>query len=117
MMVQRGHFEDSFSPKLETGHLEDHGQGFCHIDQTRATPDDAWILSLKVEGLTASLTGNAANAAALMRQLEQMPGAREVRATSAATRRIDGTRESFNIEVRLDPAVFGRLPPTEGAQK
>ena len=36
---------------------------------TRATPDDAWILSLKVEGLTASLTGNAANAAALMRQL------------------------------------------------
>ena len=31
--------------------------------------------------------------------------------------RIDGTRESFNIEVRLDPAVFGRLPPTEGAQK
>ena len=84
---------------------------------TRATPDDAWILSLKVEGLTASLTGNAANAAALMRQLEQMPGAREVRATSAATRRIDGTRESFNIEVRLDPAVFGRLPPTEGAQK
>ena len=84
---------------------------------TRATPDDAWILSLKVEGLTASLTGNAANAAALMRQLEQMPGAREVRATSAATRRFDGTRESFNIEVRLDPAVFGRLPPTEGAQK
>ena len=52
-----------------------------------------------------------------MRQLEQMPGAREVRATSPAARRIDGTRESFNIEVRLDPAVFGRLPPTEGAQK
>ncbi len=82
---------------------------------TRALPDDTWLVTFRTDGLTAQLVGYTPNAAALLRTLEQMPGAREVKATAAATRRPGHSKESFSIEVKLDPAVYGRLPPSTGA--
>ncbi len=82
---------------------------------TRAVPDDAWLTILKIDGLTVSLVGNATNVATLLRSLEQMPGARDVRATSAAMRRRDGDKETFTIEIKLDPSVYARVPPLPGA--
>lgn len=78
---------------------------------TQAVPDDAWVTLLKIDGLTVHLAGNASNVATLLRRLEQMPGAREARATSAAMRRQDGDKETFTIEIKLDPSVYASVPP------
>jgi len=75
---------------------------------TEALPDDTSLLSLQIQGLKVSITGQTANAAALMKQLGSTPGLRDVKAPTPATKPLGAPRESFTIEFTLDPA---RLRP------
>lgn len=78
-------------------------------------PDHAWLTSLVVNELHVVITGEADNAADLMRTLEGIAGVHEVKATAPATRQPGSARESFSISFELDPAQFGALLP-EGAK-
>lgn len=71
---------------------------------TEALPDDTSLLSLQIQGLKVSLTGQTGNAAALMKQLGSTPGLRDVKAPTPATKPLGAPRESFTIEFTLDPA-------------
>lgn len=71
---------------------------------TEALPDDTSLLSLQIQGLKVSITGQTANAAALMKQLGSTPGLRDVKAPTPATKPLGAPRESFTIEFTLDPA-------------
>lgn len=75
---------------------------------TEALPDDTSLLSLQIQGLKVSITGQTVNAAALMKQLGSTPGLRDVKAPTPATKPLGAPRESFTIEFTLDPA---RLKP------
>lgn len=70
---------------------------------TEALPDDTSLLSLQIQGLKVSLTGQTSNAAALMKQLGSTPGLRDVKAPTPATKPLGAPRESFTIEFTLDP--------------
>lgn len=69
---------------------------------TRAMPDDTYLLSLRIQGKTATLSGQTTNAAALMKALGGQPGILEVKSPSAATRVLGATREGFVIDLTLD---------------
>lgn len=71
---------------------------------TDALPDDTSLLSLQIQGLKVSITGQTVNAAALMKQLGSTPGLRDVKAPTAATHPLGAPKESFTIEFTLDPA-------------
>lgn len=71
---------------------------------TEALPDDTSLLSLQIQGLKVSITGQTVNAAALMKQLGSTPGLRDVKAPTPATKPLGAPRESFTIEFTLDPA-------------
>lgn len=71
---------------------------------TDVLPDDTSLLSLQIQGLKVSITGQTANAAALMKQLGSTPGLRDVKAPTPATKPLGAPRESFTIEFTLDPA-------------
>jgi general secretion pathway protein L len=73
---------------------------------TRVLPDDSSLLTLQVQGLKITLTGQTANSAALLERLGKEPGLREVRAPTAATRPPGATKETFTIEAQVDPAVL-----------
>jgi len=77
---------------------------------TEALPDDTSLLSLQIQGLKVSLTGQTGNAAALMKQLGGTPGLHDVNAPTPATKPLGAPRESFTIEFTLDPAQLRRAP-------
>ena len=77
---------------------------------TEALSDDSSLLSLQIQGLKVSLSGQTGNAAALMKQLGSTPGLRDVKAPTPATKPLGAPRESFTIEFMLDPAQLKPAP-------
>jgi general secretion pathway protein L len=71
---------------------------------TQALPDDTSLLSLQIQGLKVTMTGQTANAASLMKQLGSTAGLRDVKAPVPATKPMGAPREQFTIEFMLDPA-------------
>lgn len=69
---------------------------------TDALPDDTSLLSLRIQGLKVSISGQTSNAAALMKQLGATPGLRDVTAPTPAVKPLGATREQFTIEFTLD---------------
>ena len=86
---------------------------------SQTLPDGAWLQSLRVEGAKLSLGGNADNATQLVQRLSQQPGVRSARLSAPATRSPRGGKESFSIELELDPARWGLIradgPPAAAA--
>lgn len=76
---------------------------------TRALPDGAWLTSLRVEGNKLVINGQADDAAALVQALAAEPGAYEVRLASPATRGAGAAKETFIIELHLDPRRYGAV--------
>lgn len=70
---------------------------------TQALPDDTSLLSLQIQGLKVTITGQTANAASLMKQLGSTTGLRDVKAPVPATKPLGAPREQFTIEFMLDP--------------
>ena len=70
---------------------------------TDALPDDTSLLSLQLQGMKVSMSGQTVNAAALMKQLGSIPGLRDVTAPTPAIKPLGAPRESFTIEFVLDP--------------
>lgn len=70
---------------------------------TQALPDDTSLLSLQIQGLKVTMTGQTANAALLMKQLGSTAGLRDVKAPVPATKPLGAPREQFTIEFMLDP--------------
>lgn len=88
---------------------------------TRALPDDTTLQTFQLTHSDAparipkvSITGQAPNAAALMQQLGNLPGFKEVRAPSPAVKPLGAVKESFTIEFVVDTAVFA--PPAAQTQ-
>ncbi len=76
---------------------------------TQALPDGSWLSTLRMEGAKVTINGIADDAAALVRRLGSQPGVVGVRSPSPATRVGRTDKESFTLELTLDPAVFGVL--------
>ncbi len=75
---------------------------------TAALPDDAALQGMTLKGNKVTITGLANNSSALMQVLGQLPGVRDVRAPSAATRTGGAnSKENFVIEFTLEPQEFG----------
>jgi general secretion pathway protein L len=68
------------------------------------------LLVLQIQGHKVSITGQTANASALMKKLGGQPGLRDVRAPAPATKPLGATRESFTIEFTMDPAQWPSVP-------
>ena len=83
---------------------------------TQALPDDTSLQSLQIQGLKVSMGGMTTNAAALMQHLSTQPGMRDVKAPTAATRRLGAAQESFTVEFTLDPKVFAPAPAVEAVE-
>jgi general secretion pathway protein L len=80
---------------------------------TRALPDDTALLTFALNATESPakppkvvLTGQTGNAAALMQQLGNQPGLRDVKAPTAAVKPLGAVKESFTIEATLDLAVL-----------
>ncbi|MFG5777202.1 PilN domain-containing protein [Comamonas sp. J-3] len=74
---------------------------------TSTLGDDTALQTVRVQGNKLAMTGLTGNSSALMQKLSSQPGISDVKAPSAATR-IQGTdKESFSIELALDPKEFG----------
>lgn len=82
---------------------------------TESLPDDTSLLSLQIQGLKVTLSGQTANAAALMKQLGGTPGLRDVRAPTPATKPLGAPRETFTIEFTLDPSSLVAASPVKPA--
>lgn len=76
---------------------------------TDVLPDDTYLWSLQVQGTKVSLTGQTANAAVLMKQMDATPGMSNVTAPTPASKQPGAPREQFAIEFTLNPALMG--PP------
>ena len=74
---------------------------------TRTLPEGAWLTSLRVEGNKLVINGQADDAAALVQALAAEPGAHDVRLASPATRGAGAAKETFIIELYLDPRRYG----------
>ena len=72
---------------------------------TQALPDDTSLLSLQIQGVKVTMTGQTVNAASLMKQLGSTAGLRDVKAPVAATKPLGAPREQFTIEFMLDPVA------------
>ena len=84
---------------------------------SQALPDDTSLLSLQMQGLKVSMTGQTANAASLMKQLGSTAGLRDVKAPVPATKPLGAPREQFTIEFMLDPAQMpAQVNPQANAQ-
>jgi general secretion pathway protein L len=70
---------------------------------TEVLPDDTSLLSLQIQGLKVTMSGQTGNAAALMKQLGSTPGLQDVKAPTPATKPAGAPRETFTIEFMLDP--------------
>lgn len=89
---------------------------------TKALPDDTSLQSLQITNAENAgklpkvlLTGQAANAAALMQQLGSQPRFRDVRAPSAAVKPLGAIKESFTIELVVDVAAANPAAPANGS--
>jgi general secretion pathway protein L len=71
---------------------------------TDALPDDTSLLTLQVQGVKVTMSGQTANAAVLMRQLGATAGLRDVTAPTPAVKPLGVQREQFTIEFKLDSA-------------
>lgn len=74
---------------------------------TRVLPDDTYLQTLYLQSGKVTISGQTANAAALMQRLSAEPGLLDVRAPVAAMRVPGSSKESFSIEFGLDPKVHG----------
>ena len=74
---------------------------------TRILPDGSWLSTLRLEGGKVTISGAADDTAALVRSLGSQPGVLGVRSPSPATRVGRSEKESFTLELTLDPAFFG----------
>lgn len=93
---------------------------------TRALPDDTSLQSFVISAPDGGgklpkvvLVGQTGNAAALMQQLGNQPGFRDVKAPSAAVKPLGAAKESFNIELLMDLALAMASPTpaaTQGAK-
>lgn len=93
---------------------------------TRALPDDTSLQSFAISAPDGGgklpkvvLVGQTGNAAALMQQLGNQPGFRDVKAPSAAVKPLGAVKESFNIELLMDLALAMASPApaaTQGAK-
>lgn len=77
---------------------------------TEALPDDTSLLTLQIEGFKVNISGQTANASALMKQLGSTPGLRDVKAPTPAIKPLGAPRESFTIEFTFDPAQVRPTP-------
>lgn len=68
---------------------------------SQALPDDTFLSGLRIQGAKVGISGQTANAAALMKQLGTMTELRDVTAPSPATRPLGAPKESFGIEFSL----------------
>jgi general secretion pathway protein L len=73
---------------------------------TDVLPDDTYLWSLQIQGSKVNLTGQTANAAALMKLLDTTPGLSNVTAPTPASKLPGATREQFAIEFTLNPALI-----------
>jgi general secretion pathway protein L len=71
---------------------------------TVALPDDTSLLNLKIQGLQVTMSGQTSNTSSLMKQLGSTAGLHDVKAPTPATKPLGATRESFTIELTIDPA-------------
>lgn len=69
---------------------------------TKALDDGVFLQRLDVKGRNVSISGQAANATALVQTLSGVPGLEGVKSTAAATRQLNGT-ERFTIDFVLNP--------------
>lgn len=78
---------------------------------TRTLPDGAWLSTLRMEGTKVVINGTADDTAALVRSLGRQRGVSEVRSPSPATATRVGNlqKETFTLELALDPGVYGIL--------
>lgn len=88
---------------------------------TKVLPDDTALQSFKLQGSKVTISGDTANASAVLQLLGEQPGLRDVRAPSAAMRMPGASKESFVIEFLVDPLQFGvvvgaGVPPVVAAQ-
>lgn len=74
---------------------------------TQVLPDDTALQTMRLQGGKVTILGLTGNSSALMQLLSEQPGLRDVRAPSAATRIPGAPKESFVIEMVLDPLQFG----------
>lgn len=77
---------------------------------TQTLPDDTSLLTLKIQGVKVSISGQTPNTAALMKQLGAISGLKDVKAPSPATKPPGATRESFVIEFLIDPDKLEAAP-------
>lgn len=75
---------------------------------TKTLPDEVWLQTLQVQGNKVTLTGQAPNAAALMRLLGTVPGVSDVRAPTAAVKPAGAPKEVFTIEFAVDSSRFAK---------
>jgi general secretion pathway protein L len=76
---------------------------------TKALDDGVFLQRLDVKGRNVSMSGQAANATALVQTLSGVTGLEDVKSTAAATRQLNGT-ERFTIDFVLKP------PPQPSAE-
>ena len=74
---------------------------------TQVLPDDTALQSIKLQGTKLIFTGQTGNASALLQQLGDVQGFKDVRAPAATTRLGNVGKEAFAVELTLDPEVFG----------
>ncbi len=77
---------------------------------TESLPDDTSLLNLQIQGLKVTMSGQTANASALMKQLGGTPGLVDVKAPTPATKPLGAPRETFTIEFTLDPSLLSAAP-------
>jgi general secretion pathway protein L len=82
---------------------------------TESLPDDTSLLNLQIQGLKVTMSGQTANASALMKQLGGTPGLRDVKAPTPAIKPLGAPRETFTIEFTLDPASLSPAFPPKAA--
>lgn len=77
---------------------------------TNALPDDTSLLNLKIQGPQVIMSGQTGNTSSLMKQLGSTAGVRDVKAPTPAIKPLGATRESFTIELTIDPAQTKGTP-------
>lgn len=82
---------------------------------TKALDDGVFLQRLDVKGRNVSISGQAANATALVQTLSAVSGLEDVKATAAATRQLNGT-ERFTIDFVLKPPPPPAAPEAAPAQ-
>ena len=78
---------------------------------TKALDDGVFLQRLEVKGRNVSISGQAANATALLQTLSGVAGLEDVKATAAATRQLNGT-ERFAIDFVLKPVPVTSKDPS-----